>query len=112
MNNEHTETPAADSSPEAAAGTSPSIESRRRFIRASAVGGAVLLTLHNHAAWGKTTTYCISENLWLSYQANAPSATNNSPENQKAIDKYFNASGQLQGKEKLEKGEYCKKMKT
>ncbi len=78
MNNDHTETPKADSAPDVAAGTSSSVESRRRFIRASAVSGAVLLTLHNRAAWGgepkKPKEVCVSENVWTSYTAGVPSA--------------------------------------
>lgn len=50
-------------------------EARRRFIRASAVSGAVLLTLHNRAAWGQAKdVVCVSESVWESYTTEAASA--------------------------------------
>lgn len=77
MNNDHSKMPAADSPPTEITETSMGVEARRRFLRASAVGGVVLLTLHNRAAWGggkQQKQVCVSKNAWLSYNAAAPSA--------------------------------------
>lgn len=76
MNDDQNKPPATAGSPAAVTEIpTENIEARRRFIRASAVGGAVLLTLHNRAAWGgQTDKICVSENVWESYMAGAASA--------------------------------------
>lgn len=67
-----------DAAQDAAAEVSADIQGRRRFLRASAVSGAVLLTLHNRAAWGwendVTGGVCISQGVLDSFSETKTSA--------------------------------------
>lgn len=44
-----------------------SVQSRRKFTRGAALGGAVLLTLGNRAAWSQTDMLCVSTQNWTSF---------------------------------------------
>lgn len=57
------------------------MKSRRQFLRASAIGGTVLLTLRNRAAWGDVGNsspgggeVCVSASVWQSYKNGDPSS--------------------------------------
>lgn len=110
---------APDTPQDAAADTPLNAQGRRRFLRASAVSGAVLLTLHNRAAWGggngqKQKQVCVSENAWLSYNAAAPSAIDryeNDKEQFNAFQKYQKTLGKSrweQQTENLPEGKVCR----
>lgn len=98
---------------EAVDGLEQQSQSRRDFARRAAVGGAVLLTLGNRAAWGaKKEKICISQEGWESYvsgnfQLSEAAVDGHYDEVLKFAD-YVESSGK---KPKLENGEYCIKVK-
>jgi hypothetical protein len=60
-------------SQESAEAYEASTTTRRRFARNAVVGGAVLATLGNRAAWGQTECNedpCLSANAWASFNMN------------------------------------------
>ncbi len=94
-------------------------ESRRRFTRSTVVGGAVLLTLGNRAAWGAaggkaSGQVCISQNTWESFVAPgfqmSAAATEGHYDEAVQFAEYVETSGQVP-KLKSKQDKYCIKLK-
>ena len=71
-------------------GQTPSDASRRKFTRGALVGGAVLVSLGNRAAWGAKPNgnpVCVSKATWDSFHGGAPSISPNTVEKVEALEK-------------------------
>ena len=92
-------------------------QSRRRFTRSAAIGGAVVLTLGNRVAWGGGDHHndggkkvCVSQHVWDSFVNGGGSASSAPTDDQldevKKFKKYLKKSG---GSYELNdrKGKYC-----
>ncbi|WP_157976442.1 hypothetical protein [Parahaliea mediterranea] len=104
-------------SPGAAPASAAQGQSRRRFTRSAAIGGAVVLTLGNRVAWGGGDRHgdggkkvCVSQHVWDSY-VNGDGSASSAPtdEQRREVEKFKKYLEKSDRPYELDasKGEYC-----